>query len=168
MAQTTADTSASAPQAGRTRLPIHPPLAHVSIGAYVTAAACDTISITRIADADGQSLYKAATYALMIATAALFLAVASGFVDRSANTSAGGRGRKRANLHALIMSTLGLVAIIDIVFRREMANNASAMHTPPVAYALTLAVLVLLVAGGRLGGVLVYQLGTGTSLRRRQ
>jgi uncharacterized membrane protein len=167
MAQTATDTSASMPQAGKTRLPVHPPLAHVSIGAYVTAAVCDTISVTGIAGADGQSLYKAATYTLMIATAALILAVISGFVDRAANTSAGGRGRRRANIHALIMSILGLVAIIDLILRRQVASNALATHTPSVVYVLTLVVLVLLVAGGRLGGTLVYQLGAGTPLRRR-
>ena len=149
------------------RIPIHPPLAHITIGAYVTAAVCDTISITGIGGGDPQSLYKAATYALMIATVALFLAVISGFVDRAGNTSAGGRGRRIANIHALIMSALGVIAIVELVLRRQVAANASATHTPTVAYVLTLLILVLLVVGGRLGGMLVYQLGAGTPARQR-
>jgi uncharacterized membrane protein len=161
MAKITADTSESAPQARKTRFPLHPPLAHVSIGAYVTAGVCDTISITGIAGDDGRYLYKAATYALMVATTALFLAVISGFVDRAANTSPGGRGRRITNIHALIMSILGLIAIADLTLRDDVATN-----TPAVVYVLTLVVVVLLVAGGRLGGMLVYQLGAGTPARR--
>lgn len=167
MDQSTEYTLASPPQAGKTRFPIHPPLAHVTIGAYATAAVCDTISITKFSGTDGQALYNAATYALIIATTALILAVISGFVDRAANTSAGGRGRRMANIHALTMSALGLVAIIDLILRRQVISNATATHTPSVVYALTLVVLVLLVVGGRLGGMLVYRLGAGTPAHRR-
>lgn len=104
---------------------------------------------------------------MIIATAALLLAVISGFVDRAVNTSAGGRGRRMSNIHALTMSALGLIAIIDLILRRQVASNATAAHTPPVVYAFTLVALVLLVVGGRLGGILVYQLGAGTPARRR-
>lgn len=167
MAQASTDTASPGPRTLTDRIPLHPPLTHITIGAYVTAAVFDTISITGMAGSDGQVLYKAATYALMTATAALFLAVISGFVDRAGNTSAGGQGRRVANIHALIMSALGVIAIVELVLRRQVAANATATHTPPLAYVLTLAVLVLLIVGGRLGGKLVYQLGAGTPARRR-
>jgi uncharacterized membrane protein len=167
MGQTTAETSASVLETGKTRFPVHPPLAHVSIGAYVTAAVCDTMSIIGITGNDSRYPYQAATYALIVATAALFLSVITGLVDRAANTSPGRRGRRMANIHALIMSILGLAAIVDLILRREVPTNVSATHTPAVVYTLTLVVLALLVVGGRLGGTLVYQLGVGTPARRR-
>lgn len=167
MAKSAAETSSQVSQAEKTRVPFHPPLAHVAIGSYVTAAVCDTLSISGVAGSDGRALYQAATYALMIATAALIVAVITGFVDRGNNTSPGGRGRRMANLHALVMSALGVLAIVELILRRNVAANADAAQTPAVVYVLTLIVLVALIVGGRLGGMLVYRLGAGTSARSR-
>jgi len=145
--------------------PVHPALAHVSIGAYVTAGVCDSIGFFGIAGDDDKYLYKAATYALMIATSALFVSILTGLRDRVVHTRAGGKGRQVANIHGLIMGGVGAFAVVDITIRRLPANSNDA-HASLGLYALTLAVLALVVVGGRLGGKLVYQLGAGTPARR--
>jgi uncharacterized membrane protein len=163
MTQPKADDLAPATEAAKSQgIPIHPPLAHITIGAFVTAAICDTISITGITD-DGVYFNHAALYALMVGLGAMILAAIAGFVELFQNTRPGGQGRRTGIIHAVIMLLVGLLAFIDIITRE---SHVSESHTPGGTYALTLAVLVLLVIGGRLGGILVYRLGAGTSAKK--
>lgn len=144
------------------RSPIHPPLAHIAVGAYTTATVCDVLSVAGTGgNGTAHDLFRAGTFSLMIATGALFLAVIAGFVERSRMTAPGSAARAGANRHAAIMSVLGVVAIVDIVIRRHAA--ADAVHTPTANLILTLVLFVLLVVGGRLGGRLVYKLGVATA-----
>jgi len=139
-------------------IPKHPPLAHVSIGAYVTAGVCDTISITGITD-DGVYFNHAARYALIVGLAAMFLAAMFGLLELFQNTRPGGQGRRNAIIHALTILPIAPLSLINIVTR---GSHVSESHTPGGIYALTIAIMVLLLVGGRLGGVLVYRLGVGT------
>ncbi|WP_225830460.1 DUF2231 domain-containing protein [Streptomyces sp. NK08204] len=143
--------------------PIHPPIAHVAVGAYTTATVCDILSVAGTGgDGTAHDLFRAGTFSLMIATGALFLAVIAGFYERSRMTAPGSAARAGSNIHAAIMSVLGAVAIVDIVIRRHAADDA--VHTPTRNLILTLVLFVLLFVGGRLGGRLVYKLGVATAV----
>lgn len=164
MAQTAAAESTT--QAGEHPIPKHPPVAHIAIGAYVTAGVCDTISVFGFAGDDGSYFNHAAWYALIVGVAAMAVAVITGLIDRVQNTRPGGQGRRMVNIHALFMLALGPLSMINIV-TRAMGSSFSESHTPIGNYVLTVAILILMVIGGRIGGVVVYRLGVGTPNARR-
>lgn len=145
------------------RIPPHPPLAHVVIGSYATAGVCDTISVLGFAGDDGTYLNHAAMYALMVGTGTMALAIIAGLFDRVQNTRPGGYGRRIVNIHAAIMVTLGVLSIINITIRE---SSVSESHTPIGIYVLTVLGLILMVIGGRLGGIAVYRLGAGTPAKQ--
>jgi len=162
MTQSKADALIPTTEAEKSQgMPKHPPLAHISFGAYIAAVIFDTISITGVTD-DGAYFNHAARYALIVGVATMALAVLFGVVELFQNTRPGGQGRRTAIIHALTMMPIAPLSLINIVTR---GSHVSESHTPGGTYALTIAILVLLLIGGRLGGVLVYRLGVGTPYR---
>lgn len=142
--------------------PLHAPIAHIVVGSYATAVVCDILSVIRTGGSGTQhDLYRAGTFSLMIATGTLFVAVIAGLIDRSRFTTAGTRQRSKTNIHMTIMLGVGLVAIVDIIIRRNASDDA--VRTPVGVFILTLAVGTLLFFGGMLGGRLVYKLGVATA-----
>jgi uncharacterized membrane protein len=126
----------------------------------VIAAACDVVSsVGGASHGWAQSWFKSGSYALIVATAMLVLAVIAGFVDRARRTVGGGGERAAVNRHALVMSLLGAACVTDVVLRTTRYD--SARHTPAVVLALSLVAVALATLGGELGGRLVYRRGIG-------
>jgi uncharacterized membrane protein len=146
------------------RSPVHPRLTDVPIGALVVAAVLDVIS----ADGGGHSwareAYRGATFTLMIGTAFLFLTIAAGLVDRARVTSRGSRPRHAVNIHAVVMTGVGIMSIGDLVLRRNHYSDAP--HTPGGVLALTLITVAVMLVGGALGGKLVFEGGLGVAPKR--
>lgn len=140
---------------------VHPPLAHVAIGGLVTAAILDVLSLLARAPAIG--LYTAAGYALMIGTGALILAVPAGFVDRARRTAPSSQQRSDASRHALFGLATGMVAVTDLVLRREVFLHPT--QVPLVVVVLTVVLAVLVGFTGHLGGRLVFHAGVGVAAR---
>lgn len=145
------------------RRAFHPPLAHIPIGGVVIAAVCDVVSIAGgSSHVWARTWFKGGSYALIVGTAVLFLAVITGLVERSRRTAGGSADRRSVNRHAITMSLLGAVCVVDLIVRNN--HYASARHTPGVVLALTIVALALAAVGGELGGRLVYRRGLGVSL----
>ncbi|PZS34547.1 MAG: hypothetical protein DLM59_04565 [Pseudonocardiales bacterium] len=141
--------------------PVHPPLTDVPIGAMAITAVLDVASAAGSGHTWAREVYRAGTFALMIGTAVLIVAIATGLADRSRTTSAGSEARSKVNVHALLMAAVGVVAVADILLRRQ--GYGDARHTPAAVLVVTVVLLVLTVAGGALGGKLVYRIGLGVS-----
>lgn len=141
--------------------PLHPPLTDVPIGAIVITAVVDVASSTGAGHSWARELYRAGTSSLMIGTAVLFLAVAAGLLDRARTTRRGSPPRRAVNVHAWLMTAVGLLAIANILVRRQ--GYPGAQHTPAVVLVLSLITVVVTVIGGALGGKLVYRGGIGVA-----
>lgn len=146
--------------------PVHPPLTDVPIGAVVITVVLDVASAAGSGHAWAREVYRAGTFALMIGTAGLIVAIATGLADRSRATTAGSEARQKVNVHALVMAAVGFVAVADILLRRQ--GYGDARHTPAAVLVLTVVLLALTVAGGALGGKLVYRIGLGVSPGARE
>jgi len=128
----------------------------------IVAAVCDVVS-TVGGDAHGwsQTWFKGGSYALIVGTAILLVAVATGFVERNRRTRPASREREAVDRHAVVMSLMGVVCVADLILRNGHYETAG--HTPVVVLVLTLAALGLTVVGGEFGGRLVYRLGVATA-----
>jgi uncharacterized membrane protein len=159
------NTSAGAPRgSGRPgwdsgRRPVHPPLVHVPVGGVIVATVCDVVSAAGSGHSWSRSWFQGGSYALIVGTAVLLAAVVTGFVERGRRTGAGTRQRSAVNRHAVVMSLLGVVCIVDLVLRNN--HYSGARHTPAMVLVLTLVALVLTGVGGELGGQLAYRAGIG-------
>jgi uncharacterized membrane protein len=143
---------------------LHPPLVHAPIGAVLVAAVCDLVSVIGGASHGwAHTWFKGGSYALIVGTAALILAAASGFVDRARKTAAGSRERASASKHAAVMALMGAVCVVDLLLRID--RYSSAQHTPVVVLVLTLLAAGFAAVGGELGGRLVYRRGVGVQPR---
>lgn len=139
--------------------PVHPPLTSVPIGAIVITAVLDVASAAGSDQTWAREVYRAGTFALMIGTAVLVVAIATGLADRSRTTTASSEARHKVNVHALLMAAVGLLAVADILLRGQ--GYGDAQHTPSAVLVVTVVLLALTVAGGALGGKLVYRIGLG-------
>lgn len=140
--------------------PLHPPLVHAPIGGVVVAAVCDLVSVIGGASHGwAHTWFKGGSYALIVATAALFLAAVSGFIDRARQTDPGSRERTGANKHAAVMALMVTACIVDLLLRTNRYDSAH--DTPVVVLVLTLLAAGLAAVGGELGGRLVYRRGVG-------
>ena len=141
--------------------PLHPPFVHAPIGGVIVASVCDVVS-TVGGDAEGWSRawFKGGSYALIVGTAILFLAVVTGVVERNRRARPASRERRAVDRHAIVMSLMGAVCVADLILRN--GHNESAASTPVLVLLFTLAALVLTVVGGELGGRLVYRMWIAT------
>lgn len=145
------------------RRPSHPPLAHVPIGAVVITAVLDVISLAGGGTHPwAREIYRGGTFALMVGTAALFLAAATGLADRARATAPHGLPRRKVNRHAAVMAGTAALCVAGIVLREN--HYAGAASTPPVVAALSLVTLIVTAAGGDLGGRLVYGAAIGVQV----
>lgn len=104
--------------------PVHPPLTAVPIGAIVITAVLDVASAAGSDQTWAREVYRAGTFALMIGTAVLVVAIATGLADRSRTTTASSEARHKVNVHALLMAAVGLLAVADIC----CAGRATGTH----------------------------------------
>jgi uncharacterized membrane protein len=142
---------------------IHPASTHLPIGAVAIAAVCDVVSIVGgSSHLWARTWFKAGSCALAIGTAVLLVAMVTGMRERARQTVPGSPDRTAVNRHAIAMSLLGAICVVDAVLRT--AHYGSARHTPTPVLELTFVALGLAAIGGELGGQLVYRRGVGVSL----
>ena len=138
--------------------PLHPPVVHTAIGGVVIAAVSDVVSI---AGGEGhawaQAWFKGGSYALLVASAVMLVAIATGILERERRTQPESPARGAVNRHAIVMSLMAAVSVVDVVLR--LGHYSSASHSPLAVLVLTWAAVVLTVIGGELGGRLVYRRG---------
>lgn len=137
--------------------PSHPPLTDVPVGAAVLAAAFDTVSLAAGGDTTWSGdLYRAASYCVIGGAVASVAAAVTGLWDWWKSTPKGTQARRTANAHGATMGLATVVALGAIAYRAGVWHEPA---TPVLALILSLAVLLLMVVGGALGGSLVFDYG---------
>ncbi|GHF41242.1 putative membrane protein [Deinococcus metalli] len=134
--------------------PVHPLLVHLPLGGWVIAAVLDHLP----AKSPGANDH-AADVALTLGTLGAVPTIATGWLDWS-NTR--GEARRTGLIHGALNETAFLLNVGSLVARRRGRRG--------LGKALSGAALGLAVAGGFLGGELVYRhgLGVGRTLAHRQ
>lgn len=143
--------------------PTHPPWTHIPVGGVLMAAVFDVVSVAGGSRPWARELYRAGTFVLMVALAAMVVAIATGLFDR-ARVVRDVRVRDRVNIHAVLMALMTGAATVDLALRRLVHDDAQ--HTPVIVAAITLSTLAIAVVGGDLGGRLTYRLGVGVRPQR--
>jgi uncharacterized membrane protein len=143
--------------------PTHPRWTHVPLGGVLLVAAFDVVSVAGGSRPWARELYRAGTFVLMVGSAAMVVAIATGLVDRTRAVDP--RIRGRVNLHAVLMSLVAGAAVLDLALRR--AVHPDAQRTPGIVLAITLLAMALSLVGGALGGRLTYRLGVGVRSQRQ-
>jgi uncharacterized membrane protein len=155
-AVTTEPGSTSAKQTAVVRLwatyPPHPPLTDITVGAYITATVLAVLGRSGIAEAN---LTKGWWLALVVALSASVPTALTGFVEFVV-MGARNPARRPTIAHMLLMlSTYPF--FIEAARRGHSGYVEGEIATTPLA--LTLTGVCLLLAGGFVGGKLVYQHG---------
>lgn len=137
--------------------PFHPPLTAIPIGAYVLAAAFDSISAAGHNEAWSRDFFRAASFALIAGAALSVLTALTGYWDWLRSTEPGNQARRTVNAHAWTMVIVTLLVLAGIAVRvLAFWDEAS---TPVFALALTVCAAMLTVVGGTIGGTLVFDDG---------
>jgi uncharacterized membrane protein len=138
--------------------PFHPPLTDFPIVAYVLAAAFDVISLIGGDDNGwGREFWHAGTYVFVAGALVSALAILTGVVDWWRSSEPGNQARRTINTHATIMSTVTVLALVDIALRLDAYNTEA---STPVAIAVLSVVVAGLVSwGATYGGSLVFDYG---------
>lgn len=138
--------------------PLHPPLTDIPIGAYMLAAAFDTISyIAGDGETWSRDFYRAASFLLIAGAGVSVLAALTGTWDWLRSTEKGTQARRTANAHALTMIAVTVLILVGILARTIEYWDEPA--TPAIALVLTLAAAALTTLGGTLGGSLAFDYG---------
>jgi uncharacterized membrane protein len=125
--------------------PLHPLLVHLPLGGWIIAGALDFLPLGAAADRE-----RAADLALLLGTVGGLGTIASGWTDWS-NTR--GQARRTGLVHGLLTETALFLNLGSLVARRKGRRG--------LGKTLSGTALVLAVAGGFLGGQLVYRHGLG-------
>jgi uncharacterized membrane protein len=133
--------------------PLHPAVVAVPIGAWVASVVMDVLS--RFLD-DAATASHAAWWLLGIGVLGALVAATLGFLDLLA-IPGGTRAKRVARLHAGSNLAATLLFAIGWLARRD--DVAPTDGTSTGLLALSVAALVLLGAGGYLGGELAYRFG---------
>ncbi len=134
--------------------PFHPPLTDLPIGAYVLAPLMDLIAFFGGDASWARDLHVAAGYTLLGGAAFSVPTALTGVADWL-RMRPGSEVRRITNSHALLMVVVtGLVAA-NLVWRFTSDDE----RTDAGLLVLSLAALLLVTAGGVLGGSLVYDKG---------
>ena len=138
--------------------PFHPPLTDFPIAAYILGAAFDVISVIGGRDhAWAREMWHAGTYVFVGGAIVSVFAALTGFFDWLRSSEPGTQARRTANTHATIMSTVTVLAIVDIALR---LNGYHTHATTPVGIMiLSLVVAGLVSLGATYGGSLVFDYG---------
>jgi uncharacterized membrane protein len=142
--------------------PLHPPLTHFPIAAYVMAAGFDVISVVgghRHVWA-GQ-LWHAGTFVLVAGLAICLLTMVTGFADLVRFGEQRPEVVRGIAAHVCVMAAVFMVGVGDVAWRLTDLHRTS---TPPGVLILTVTAAVGVCIGGYLGGTLVYRHGTGVSV----
>ncbi len=137
--------------------PLHPPLTDIPVGAYMLVAAFDVISFVGHEQEWARELYRAGTFALVGGAVVSLAAALTGFWDWLKSTKKGTQARRTVNAHAWTMMLATVIVLVDIVLRWSVYDGDT--YTGAVVLTLTLAVAVLTIVGGSIGGSLAYDYG---------
>ncbi|HEX2046172.1 MAG TPA: DUF2231 domain-containing protein [Acidimicrobiales bacterium] len=137
--------------------PLHPALTDIPVGAYMLVAAFDVISFLGQDEEWARDFYRAGTFALIGGVVGGVLAAVTGFWDWLKSTEKGTQARRTVNAHGWTMVVVTVLVLVDIALRRFAYADDG--HTGAVVLALSLAVAVLTVVGGTIGGSLTYDYG---------
>ncbi|MFI9810029.1 DUF2231 domain-containing protein [Streptomyces sp. NPDC052301] len=155
---------AGASAAPGTGSPVHPPVAHLTFGTYLTGAVLDLASVSHaFAASTSHDLFRAGTFVFIVGNVAIVLALIAGFADRKQRTAAGSEDRAAVNKHALGGFVVWVLSVADTVVRQGASSSTT--HTPVPVFVLTVLVAVGLLATGRMGGKLVFLRGIGPAGR---
>lgn len=132
--------------------PVHPAVVSVPIGAWAASVVFDVAS--HLVD-DPEFLVRAAAWLLVIGLAGALLAGLVGFLDLVAIPT-GTRAFRTGLLHAAVTLLATAVFLVDALLRRTASSTAP---TATVPLALSVVGLLVLFAGGFLGGELVFRYG---------
>jgi uncharacterized membrane protein len=138
--------------------PLHPPLTDFPITAYVIAAIFDVVSyVGGFRHVWARELWHAGTFVFLIGGAVSLLAALTGVTDAWQSSQAGTQARRTINTHATIMSTVTVLAVVDIVWR--LNDYHTHLVTPVGIMILSIVVALLVSLGATFGGTLVYDYG---------
>ena len=138
--------------------PFHPPLTDFPVAAYVFAAAFDVISVIGGDDEDwGREFWHAGTYVFIGGAIVSVLTALTGFFDWWRSSEPGTQARRTANTHATIMTTVSVLALINIVLRLNGYNTEAS--TPVAIVVLSLVTAGLVSWGATYGGSLIFDYG---------
>jgi uncharacterized membrane protein len=146
--------------AGRGGHPIHPPLTDVTIGAYTFAAIAAVLGELDVAR---HGFVQAWWLALLVGAGSSVLTELAGFLDWR-TISSRTLSKRTATLHAATMASASVVFVLAIVFGQD---DYVARSLDTGSLILTLVGFVLLVAGGAIGGSLVFVHGMRVSAEPR-
>ena len=135
--------------------PAHPPLTDVPIGAYVIGPTLDVIAYLWKGSTWAPDVHKAAGYVLLIGGIVSVATAITGFADWL-DAQRGTQIRRMANAHAWTMLTMTALVLIDLALR----YLGDGYDGPSGVLALLgVAIFLLAVIGGTLGGTMVYDFG---------
>jgi uncharacterized membrane protein len=134
--------------------PFHPPLTDIPVGAYVIAPLLDVVAYVGRDRSWAGDLHVAAGYTLLAGATFSLLTIATGFADWL-RMRTGSEVRRITNSHALVMVTVSALVFADLMIRFSTADDT----TTGALLALGIAILVLVTAGGAIGGSLVFDKG---------
>lgn len=129
--------------------PLHPALVHLPLGGWIIAGVLDFVPLPE-GENGPEATEKAADLALLLGTAGSLGTLATGWTDWS-NTRA--QARRTGLLHGLVNETAFLLSTASLLARRRGKRG--------LGKALSGTGLILALAGGFLGGQLVYRHGLG-------
>lgn len=133
--------------------PLHPLLVTVPIGAFVATVAFDIVSKM----GEGRAFGRPASWLAAMGIVSAVVAALFGMVD-FLRIAKGTPARRIAVFHLVLMDSVIVLFIISFLLRR--ADETQYLDgTPTAALVVAVVGLVLLVAGGWLGGKLVYTFG---------
>jgi uncharacterized membrane protein len=138
--------------------PFHPPLTDIPIGAYVLGAVFDVVStIGGNGHTWSRELWHAGTFVFVGGAIVSVFAALTGFIDWLRSSEAGTQARRTANTHATIMSTVTVLAIVNIALRLNDYHTRA--YTPVGIMVLSVVIAGLVSWGATYGGSLVFDYG---------
>ncbi|WP_084961126.1 DUF2231 domain-containing protein [Thermoactinospora rubra] len=141
---------------GMSGKPLHPPLTDVPVGAVVLATGLDVVSVV-VSGPLGRELYRAGTFVLVGGVIAAVLAAVTGAADWLGSTPRRTQAWRTVNAHALVMAVVTVLLVAAGTMRLTWYADDTA--TPLPMLALSVVAAGLTVAGGAIGGSLVYDYG---------
>jgi uncharacterized membrane protein len=137
--------------------PAHPPLTDFPVAAYVLAAVLDVIASFGRHEAWARDFFRAGTYVFIGGAAVSLLTALTGYWDWLRSTQKGTQARRTANVHALTMITVTVLALVDIGLRLSVYHTRT--HPTVAILVLSIVVALLVSSGAAFGGTLIYDYG---------
>jgi uncharacterized membrane protein len=149
--------------------PLHPPVTHFPLAAYVFAAGFDSASAAGSGHRWAGDLWHAGTFVLIAGLAICLVTMGTGFwdlvrlrPDQPADPAPGAPDLLRTvAAHVSVMAGAFMIGAGDVAWR--LSDYDSRASTPPGVVALSLAAAIVTCTGGFLGGKLVFRHAMGVA-----